>query len=84
MHTMSQHLNDFGAEVTKKQKNYDWCIYGAEDCTFLLEDVNKNRYYLHNMAEAMRVDAFFSGDEQTRHYNTTAVLFSISEVGLYG
>jgi hypothetical protein len=36
------------------------------------------------MAEAMRIDAFFSGDEQTRHYNTTAMLFSIFEVGLYG
>ena len=31
----------------------------------MLDDVNKNRYYLHNMAEAMRIDAFFSGDEQT-------------------
>jgi hypothetical protein len=84
MHTMSTHVNEFGAEVTKKQTKYDRCIYGAEDCTFSLEDVNKNRYYLHTMAEAMRIDAFFSGDEQTRHYNTTAMLFSIFEVGLYG
>ena len=58
-------------------------IYGADDCTFVLDDVNKNRYYLHNMAEAMRIDAFFSGDEQARHYNTTAMLFSIFDVGLY-
>ena len=84
MHTMSPHLNDVGPEVTKKQAKYERCIYGADDCTFELEDVNKNRYYLHNMAEAMRIDAFFSGDDQTRHYNTTAMLFSIFEVGLYG
>ena len=83
MHTMAAHMNEFGAKITNKQIKYERCEYGADDCTFVLDDVNKNRYYLHNMAEAMRIDAFFSGDEQTRHYNTTAMLFSIFDVGLY-
>ena len=84
MQTMSQHLNEVGAEVTKKQTIHLRCIFGAEDCMFSLDDVSKNCHYLHNMAEAMRIDAFFSGDEQTCHYNTTAMLFSIFEFGLYG
>ena len=83
MHTMAAHMNEFGAKITNKQIKYERCEYGADDCTFVLDDVNKNRYYLHNMAEAMRIDAFFSGDEQARHYNTSAMLFSIFDVGLY-
>ena len=84
MHTMSQHLNEFGADATKTQTSHPRCLFGAEDIDLSLDDISKNRHFLHNMAEAMRIDAFFSGDEMTCHFNTTAMLFSIFEVGLYG
>ena len=80
MHTMPDHLDNIGFEVTNCQKSYPRCIYGNGCVMESDRDIFENQDYYHNLAEAIQIDSFFSGDIKARHYNTTAMMFSIFDV----
>ena len=80
MHTRPENLNDSGIEVFKRQTAYPRCAYGNGDDLVHNQDKFDDRLNLHNLSEAMRIDSAFTGDTKSRHYNTTAMLFSLFDV----
>ena len=80
MHTMPDHLNNTGIEVTKRQTAYPTCACGNGHNLEFNQEILDNRLHLHNLSEAMRIDSAFTGDTKTQHYNTTAMLFSLFDV----
>ncbi len=82
MHTMPDKLNDSGIEITNDQPAFGRCAFGNGVHLMIDNDVLVNRLHLHNLSEAMRIDSAFTGDIKARHYNTTAMLFSLFDVML--
>ena len=80
MHTMPDHLNDNGIEITKRQTAFARCSCGNGDDLKHINEILYNRKCLHNLSEAMRIDSAFTEDMKTWHYNTTAMLFSFFHV----
>jgi hypothetical protein len=83
MHTVPEDCNDFGRKITAQQKKEGGprCEYGTEiPDDWPKDDCILQRLYLHNMAEAMRTDTYFSGDEIARMNYTISLLFSIFDV----
>jgi len=83
MHTVPEDCNDFGRKITAQQKEEGGprCEYGTKvPDEWQKEDCILQHLYLHNMAEAMRTDIYFSGDEIARMTYTISLLFSIFDV----
>ena len=59
MHTMPDHLNNIGIEVTNCQKSYPRCIFGNGCILESDRDIFENQDYLHYLAEAMQIDSYF-------------------------
>jgi hypothetical protein len=82
MHTIPDELHDSGIEITKGQTAFGRCLFGNGYDLESEKDILVNRKSLHNLSEAMRIDSAFTGDIKARHYNTTAMLFSLFDVML--
>ena len=80
MHTMPDHLNDTGIEVMKRQTAFSRCSCGNGYDLKHINEILSNQKCLHNLSEAMRIDSVFTGDMKSRHYNTTAMLFTLFDV----
>ena len=80
MHTRPEILNDSGIRVFKRQTAYATCACGTDHNWEDNQDILDNRVILQNLLEAMRIDYAFTGDTKCRHYNTTAMLFSLFDV----
>ena len=80
MHTMPDHLNNTGIEVTTRQTAYPRCLCDNGDNFVSDQEILDNHLHLHNLSEAMRIDSVFTGDMKAWHYNTTAMLFSIFDL----
>jgi hypothetical protein len=81
MHTSPTNLGDSGIEIFKRQIAYPRCACGnGHDLEYTSQEIFDNRKHLHNLSEAMRIDSAFTGDMKCRHYNTTAMLFSLFDV----
>jgi hypothetical protein len=80
MHTMPDKLNDSGIEITSYQTSFGRCACGNGEELELNKQILENRSNLHNLSEAMRIDSAYTGDMKARHYNTTAMLFSLFDV----
>ena len=80
MHTMPDHLNDTGIGIMKYQTAYPICVGGNGYNLEFIHEFLANRLHLHNLSEAMRIDSVFTGDMKARHYNTTAMSFSLFDV----
>ena len=83
MHTMPDNLYDSGIEVTKPQTAYPRCACGNGYNLEYDHKILDNRLNLHNLLEAMQIDSAYTGDIKSRHYNTTAMLFSLFDVMLH-
>jgi hypothetical protein len=79
IHTMPDN-HPTGIEVTKRQTKYERCEIGNGHDLDDNPEILANRLNLHNLSEAMRIDSAFTGDTKFRHYNTTAMLFSLFDV----
>jgi hypothetical protein len=79
MHTKPDN-HPTGIEVTKRQTKYVRCEIGNGHDLVDNQEILANRLNLHNLSEAMRIDSAFTGDTKSRHYNTTALLFSLFDV----
>jgi hypothetical protein len=79
IHTMPDN-HPTGIEVTKRQTKYERCEIGNGHDLDDNQEILANRLNLHNLSEAMRIDSAFTGDTKSRHYNTTAMLFSLFDV----
>jgi hypothetical protein len=79
MHNMPDN-HPTGIEVTKRQTAYLRCEIGNGHDLVDSQEILANRLNLHNLSEAMRIDSAFTGDTKSRHYNTTAMLFSLFSV----
>jgi hypothetical protein len=79
MHTMPDN-HPTGIEVTKRQSAYSRCESGNGHDLVDNQEILANRLNLHNLSEAMIIDSAFTGDTKSRHYNTTAMLFSLFDV----
>ncbi len=77
---MPDNLNGSGIEVFKHQTAYHTCACGKGHNLEYNQEILDNRLHLHNLLEAMRIDSAFIGDTKCRHYNTTAMLFSLFDV----
>ena len=64
MHTMPDHLNDYGIEINKRQTAYPRCVGGNDTDFEFIHECLENRKNLHNLSEAMRIDSVFTGDEE--------------------
>ena len=82
MHTMPDKLNDSGIKITNDQPAFGRCAFGNDGQLIFDNDILINRLMLHNFLEAMRIDSAYTGDMTARHYNTTAMLFSLFDVML--
>ncbi len=82
MHTIPDELHDSGIEITKGQTANATCACGTDHNWKDNQDILDNQLMLHNLSEAMRIDSAFTGDIKARHYNTTAMLFSLFDVML--
>jgi hypothetical protein len=80
MHTSPDNLDDSGIEIFKRQTAYPTCACGNGHNLEYNQDILDNRLMLRNLSEAMRIDSAFTGDLECRHYNTTAMLFSLFDV----
>ncbi len=80
MHTSPENLGDSGIEIFKRQTAYVRCACGTDQNWKDNQEIFDNRKHLHNLSEAMRIDSAFTGDMKCRHYNTTAILFSLFDV----
>ena len=83
MHTMPDKLNDSGIEVTQNQTSFGRCACSNGNDLEFYDEILDNRLNLHNLLEAMRIDSEYTGDMNARHYNTTAMLFSLFDVMLH-
>jgi hypothetical protein len=77
---MPEDLNDSGIEVFKRQTPFGRCACGNGHDYDDNQEILANRLKLHNLSEAMRIDSAFTGDTKSRHYNTSAMLFSLFSV----
>jgi hypothetical protein len=59
MHTMTDHLNEYWIEVTKRQSAYARRLCGSGNNLKTQQEIINNRLYLHNLFEAMRFDSSF-------------------------
>ncbi len=82
MHSMPDNYPS-GIEVTKRQTAYLRCESGNGHNLKDNQEILDNRLNLHNLSEAMRIDSAYTGDMKSRHYNTTAMLFSLFGVMFY-
>jgi len=73
---------DSGIEISNDQVAFGRCAFGNGFDLKSDKDILVNRKSLHNLSEAMRIDSAFTGDIKARHYNTTAMLFSLFDVML--
>ncbi len=80
MHTRPENLDDSGIEIFKRQTAYPTCACGNGHNLEYNQDILDNRFMLHNLSEAMRIDSAFTGDMKFWHYNTTAMFFSLFDV----
>jgi hypothetical protein len=79
---MPDKLNDSGIDITNDQSAFGRCAFGNGVDLMIDNDVLLNRLNLHNLLEAMRIDSAYKGDMKARHYNTSAMLFSLFDVML--
>ena len=80
MHTMPDKLNDSGIEITIYQTTLGRCACGNGNDLEFNHKILDNRFNIHNLSEAMRIDSAYTGDMKAQHYNTTAMLFSLFDV----
>jgi hypothetical protein len=81
MHTRPENLDASGIEIFNRQIAYPTCAYdNGYDLEYTSQEIIDNRKHYHNLSEAMRIDYAFTGDIKCRHYNTTAMLFSLFDV----
>jgi len=80
MHTRAENLNDSVIEVFKRQTPVGRCECGNGHDLGDNQEKLANRLNLHNLSEAMIIDSAFTGDTKSRHYNTSAMLFSLFSV----
>ena len=81
MHTFPDHINNKdGIKITKRQTVFARCSCGNGFDLTLINEIQTNQKCLHNLSEAMRINSAFTGDVQTRHYNTSVMLFSLFDV----